>query len=137
MNKQLKKIYLAIPYTGMVESSFEQANKASVLILNKGLNVFSPITHSHPLTLLEGYTVPHTWDYWQHIDYQFVDWCDEIWVLIPKEGIEYLKNSTGVKAEIKYGLKHNKHIKFIQIIADTIYFNGKVKCLDIINKSDD
>lgn len=115
MNKQLKKIYLAISYTGMCESSYEQANKASVLILNQGLNVFSPITHSHPLTLLEGYTVPHTWDYWQHIDYQFVDWCDELWVLIPKEGLKPLKASTGVNAEIKYAKEHNKEVNFVYV----------------------
>ena len=120
-NKQLKKIYLAISYTGMCESSYEQANKASVLILNKGLNVFSPITHSHPLTLLQGYTVPHTWDYWQHIDYQFMDWCDELWVLIPKEGIEVLRKSTGVTAEIKYAKEHSKNVKFIHIIDDQLY----------------
>jgi len=123
MNKQLKKIYLAISYTGMCESSYEQANKASVLILNQGLNVFSPITHSHPLTLLEGYKVPHTWDYWQHIDYQFVDWCDELWVLIPKEGIEVLRKSTGVNAEIKYAKEHNKKVRFIKIRNNKLYYN--------------
>ena len=117
---KLKKIYLAISYSGMVESSYKQANKASVLILNKGLNVFSPITHSHPLTLIDGYTIPHTWEYWQHIDYQFIDWCDEVWVLVPKEGMEFIKKSTGVQAEIKYAKEHNKPVRFVTVINNEL-----------------
>ena len=111
----MKKIYLAIPYTGMQESAYEQANLATVLLLNQNYNVFSPITHSHPLTLLDMYEIPHTWEYWQHIDYQFIDWCDEVWVLIPKEGIDKVRNSTGVQAEIDYAHSHNKPVKYIQI----------------------
>lgn len=116
----MKKIYLAIPYTGMQESSYKQANTASVLILNQGLNVFSPITHSHPLTLIDNYEIPHTWEYWQHIDYQFIDWADEVWILVPEEGIEPVVKSTGVTAEIKYAEEHNKKVKFIQIVDGKI-----------------
>lgn len=120
----MKKIYLAIPYTGMEESSYNQANLGSVLILNQGMNVFSPITHSHPLTKLDKYEVPHTWDYWQHIDYQFIDWCDELWVLVPTErdGKERVENSTGVTAEIKYAVEQNKPVKFFEIEDDKIKF---------------
>ena len=125
----MKKIYLAIPYTGMEESSYNQANLGSVLILNQGMNVFSPITHSHPLTKLDKYEVPHTWDYWQHIDYQFIDWCDELWVLVPteKDGKERVENSTGVTAEIKYAVEQNKPVKFFEIEDDKIKFleNGR------------
>jgi hypothetical protein len=121
MKKKLLKIYLAIPYTGMVDSSYKQANLASVLVLNEGHNVFSPITHSHPLTLIDKYEVPHTWDYWQYIDYQFVDWADEVWVLIPDEGEEPVLKSTGVQAEIKYAKEHNKKVRFIQVK------DGKIK----------
>jgi nucleoside 2-deoxyribosyltransferase len=113
----MKKIYLAIPYTGMQESSYNQANEATVKLLNQGYNVFSPITHSHPLTLLESYNVPHTWEYWQQIDYQFIDWADEVYVFIPKEGISSVVNSTGVNAEIKYAMDHNKPVNLC-IITD-------------------
>ena len=116
----MKKIYLAIPYSGMTESSYEQANFTSVLILNQKHNVFSPITHSHPLTLLDGYTIPHTWDYWQHIDYQFIDWADEVWVIIPKEGVEYVLKSTGVQAEIEYAKKNDMLVRFIKIVDGEI-----------------
>jgi hypothetical protein len=120
MKKELKKIYLAIPYTGMQESSYRQANEASVIILNMGFNVFSPITHSHPLTLIDKYEIPHTWEYWQHIDYQFIDWADEVWVLIPEEGIEPVIGSTGVNAEIQYAKKHKKKVNFVQLVNNEL-----------------
>lgn len=109
----MKKIYLAISYTGMEESSYRQATEATALIINQfEINVFSPITHSHPLTK---YGVKGTWDYWQKIDYQFIDWADEVWVLIPKEGRARIESSTGVQAEIKYAEKTGKPVKFISI----------------------
>lgn len=116
--KALTKIYLAVPYTGMQDSSYEQVNIASVHILNMGYNVFSPITHSHPLTLLNRYEVPHTWDYWQHIDYQFIDWADELWVLIPREGMAPVNKSTGVQAEIEYAKNQGKPVKYIKLRED-------------------
>lgn len=115
MEKPLKKIYLAVPYTGMKESSFKQVNKVSVEVLKLGHNVFSPITHSHVLHELDGESIPGDWSFWQHIDYQFIDWADEVWVLVPKEGIEPVNKSTGVQAEIKYAEEHNKPVKFVQV----------------------
>ena len=96
----MKKIYLAIAYTGMEESSFKQVTHATSLIINNlEHNVFSPITHSQPLTK---HGVKGTWEYWQKIDYQFIDWADELWVLVPTEGLEPLFKSTGVVSEIIY-----------------------------------
>jgi len=109
----MKKIYLAIPYTGMQESSYRQANVASVAVLNEGYNVFSPITHSHPLAQLEGLNVPHTWEYWSQIDYQFLDWADEMWVVVPEEGMKTVLDSTGVNAEIEYAVKQGMVIRAI------------------------
>lgn len=126
----MKKIYLAIPYSGMTESSYAQANFASVLVLNQGHNVFSPITHSHPLTLIDNYTIPHTWEYWQHIDYQFLDWADEVYVLIPNEGMQKVLDSTGVQAEIKYALEHDMPVKYIKIndelMIEEVDYEGEI-----------
>ena len=67
----MKKIYLAIPYSGIQESSYEQANKATAELMSgdKGVNVFSPITHSHPLTK---HGVRGDWEFWKKIDFQFI-----------------------------------------------------------------
>lgn len=109
--KELLKVYLAIPYSGMEESSYTQATEATMLIINEyGYNVFSPITHSHPIAKLG---VKGTWDYWQNIDYQFIDWAEEVWVLVPEQGLTKCFLSTGVTAEMKYAEKHNKRIKLV------------------------
>ena len=94
----------------MEESSYEQANLATVLLLNLGYNVISPITHCHSLTKIEGYDLPGTWDFWKEIDYQFIDWADEVFVLVPKEGMERIENSIGVQEEIKYAVKCDKQV---------------------------
>jgi hypothetical protein len=121
VREDLLKIYLAIPYTGIEESSYNQATEATMLIINEyGHNVFSPITHSHPLAQLG---VKGTWDFWQHLDYQYIDWADEVWVLIPKEGIQKCFNSTGVVAEIKYATEKNKVIKFVNNMNNKIIEN--------------
>lgn len=106
------KIYLAIPYSGMEESSFQQANEATVELLKNGYNVFSPITHSHPLTR---FNLPGTWDFWSKIDYQFLDWCDKVVVLIPKEGWEKVETSKGCSAEVDYALKNGKSVTWINL----------------------
>ena len=111
----MKKIYLAIPYTGMEDSAYEQVNLATLLLLNLGYNVISPITHCHPLTKIEGYTVPGTWEFWKEIDFQFLDWADEMFVLIPKEGMERIHKSTGVQAEIEYAMDNDKDVTFYSI----------------------
>lgn len=123
----MKKIYLAIPYSGMEQSSYIQANLASIAILNDGENVFSPITHSHPLTQIPGKTVPGNWEFWQKIDYQFIDWADEIYVLIPTEGEERVLNSVGVQAEIKYAKEHNKPVYYIKVINGQVARNSDIK----------
>ena len=112
MENKIKKIYLAIPYSKMdKELSFTIANEISIRFLNKGFNVFSPITHSHPLVkkgLLNG-----AWDFWEKIDCQFIDWADEIVVIIPpNNGIELIETSVGVQGEINYAKQTNKPYRY-------------------------
>lgn len=60
----MNKIYLAIPYSGMEESSFKQANQATALLLNKGNNVFSSISQFHHIS--KEYDLPGNWDFWKN-----------------------------------------------------------------------
>ena len=116
---KLTKIYLGIPYSKIdKESSYRQANEAATVIINTdGYNVFSPITHSHPLTR---YGVRGDWEFWQHIDMQFLGWCDEMWILIPEEGFEFVETSTGLNGEIAHATANNIPIKYIQLINNKI-----------------
>lgn len=116
---KLTKVYLAIPYRGIgIENSFKQATEATAeLISMGGHNIFSPITHSHPLT---PYNIKGDWDTWKYYDYQFIDWCDELWVLIPNEGYESVLESIGVQEEIKYATKLKKSVMYVKVVEDGI-----------------
>lgn len=108
----MKKIYLAVPYSGMEESSYAQVTVATAKLIEKGgLNVLSPITHSHPLTKVDGVKIPGDWGYWETVDKQFIDWADEVWALVPVEGKEKVKESTGVTAELKYAMNKGKKVR--------------------------
>lgn len=121
----MKKIYVAIPYTRMEESSYKQATIATAVIMAQGgHNPFSPITHSHPLTKVEGVEIPGTWEFWSQVDYQYIDWSDEVWVCIPEEGLDRIPASTGVMAEIAYAEKTNKPVRFFRIIDNTVVFEN-------------
>jgi hypothetical protein len=120
----MRKIYLAIPYTRMESSSFEQANIATIELLKLGVNVFSPITHSHPLVILDGESLKGTWEFWEQMDKQFIDWADEVIVLIPKEGFQMVINSKGIKNEIDYARSQEKTIRYATINELKNYKNG-------------
>ena len=114
----MKKIYLAIPYSGMRESSYEQANKATAELMSNGnnVNVFSPITHSHPLTQ---HGVRGDWEFWKQVDFQFIDWAEEVWVIVPEEGIKRVLMSVGVIAEINYANECKKPVHYFKRNAKT------------------
>lgn len=107
-----KKIYLAIPYSKMdVELSYLIANEMTVHLINKGYNVFSPITHSHPLTK---YGLRGDFEFWEIMDKQFVDWADEVFVVVvPENGWDLIESSTGVRGETEYAKFTDKPVKYI------------------------
>ena len=109
----MKKIYLAIPYTGMQESSYKQATAAAAYVSQVfRYNVFSPITHSHPLAEMG---LHGTWeDYWKKVDFQYIDWADEAWVVVPDEGAERVRISLGVQDEINYCKAIGKPLSFVK-----------------------
>lgn len=107
------KVYLAIPYSTMEESAFKQATEITAKLVAKGINVFSPITHSH--LLHKEHNLKGDWSFWQKIDFQYIDWCDEVWVVTPIEGYNKVLNSVGVQAEIKYAQLIEKPVKEISL----------------------
>ena len=118
----MKRIYLAIPYSGMEESSYEQSTEVMgrlMMLKDKygapRYNVFSPITHCHPLTKLKGIELPGNWEYWEKIDREFINWAEEVFVLLPKEGKDKVQTSTGVLAEMAIAREQGKMVQFIQL----------------------
>lgn len=99
--------YLAVPYSykspdarvkALVQKfRFECASRATGWLLSKkGWNVFSPITHSHPIHLLYP-EVRGDWEFWKVIDEEYLQISCRI-VILTLHGWE---KSTGVTAEIE------------------------------------
>jgi hypothetical protein len=114
-NKNMKKIYLAIPYShpdsDVMQKRFEVANMMAGMLMNMGYLVFSPISHSHPIeqALIVNGGIKRPWEFWKKQDESFVRWCDEVYV----GTVEGWKESVGVNAEIKIAQELNKPIFFI------------------------
>ena len=100
-------IYLAIPYTGIEETSFSIATLITGQLMKRGHPVFSPITHSHEVA--KRTQLPTSWDYWEKVDHAFLDKCDELLVV----AIDGHHQSVGVQAEQEYMRKSGKPVSFM------------------------
>lgn len=105
MNSKL--IYLACPYSGNEEQSFEIVTKFAAKLMKDGQFVFSPITHCHPIAKIA--KLPTTFDYWAEYDELMIKGCNELWVLC----LDNWEKSKGVKAEIEIAKKINIPIKYL------------------------
>lgn len=91
-------IYLASPYTHtdheVRQQRFEQACDAAAAIINRGVVVYSPIAHSHPIAARN--KLPTDWEFWERLDREFIARSDEMHVLM----LAGWRESKGVTAEI-------------------------------------
>jgi nucleoside 2-deoxyribosyltransferase len=109
------KIYLAIPYSYNPEESFRIANKIAARLMKEGHNVFSPISHSHPIAnhLPEELRTDSEW--WMTQDLPFVEWADEVHVVsIGGYGWDLIEESKGVQREILHAAQHGKPVNVIE-----------------------
>jgi len=104
----MKKIYLASPYTHpeklIRRQRFNAACRAAARLMEAGNIVFSPIAHSHPISL----HLDNSLDlgFWMAQDRAFVDWCDELHVLM----IPGWDTSKGVAMEIAWACEAGKPV---------------------------
>ena len=93
-------IYLATPYSkyhrGQDEAFIAAANIAGRLIA-RGLDVFSPIVHGHPLAVY-GDVPQFDTALWERVNRPYLEWCDELYVAT----MPGWQESAGVAHEIKY-----------------------------------
>ena len=105
-------IYLACPYThkdpAVREARFKAVSKKTAEFLRNGINVFSPITHSHPLV---EYELPVEWSFWEKYDKAFLDVCDRLFVYM----LDGWEESKGVRAEIEYMIEQGKPIIYLEV----------------------
>lgn len=70
-------------------------------MLRRGLVVYSPIVHNHPIAEL--IDLPKDWAFWEKIDITMLAKCDMLYVL----KINGWEKSRGVAAEIKFAMNRN------------------------------
>lgn len=92
-------IYLAVPYSHpspvVRHQRFEAINRYAAHLMQYGLPVFSPISHSHPIE--EHFNEAKSWDFWQIQDLPILKICTSVHVLC----LLGMEKSVGVAGEIK------------------------------------
>ncbi|MBN1341571.1 MAG: DUF1937 family protein [Phycisphaerae bacterium] len=103
-------ICLASPYSdpepGVEEQRFEAVCRAAAALMQHGIEVFSPISHSHGIAR---FGLPKDWAFWQRYDGAFLAWCDELWVLM----LGGWEQSVGVQAEIEIAREMGKPVRLV------------------------
>ena len=105
--------YLASPYT-KYESGTAAANRHAAYwtgwLSAKGISVFSPITHTHPLHEFGPCDMPRTHEFYMKIDKPFMEAAFGLMVL----KLPGWDSSKGIKEEIEYFVEANKPIVFFE-----------------------
>jgi len=111
-----KLVYLAVPYShneeAVREKRFEMVNKVAGKLINRGEYIYSPISHCHPIALVED--LPKDWEYWEGYCRAFMNCCGKMYVLM----IDGWTESTGVRAEIK--IAQELGIEIVHVFYDEI-----------------
>ena len=98
--------YLASPYAKYAfghEAAFKDASEQAALLLNAGIPVFSPISHSHPIALY-GNLEKTDHKLWLHIDYQILRHARGL-IMLKLPGWEY---SHGMDQEYRWFTKNTQ-----------------------------
>jgi len=78
----MKKIYLCMPYShpeiDRREARFRLSNQLAARLIEKGFNVLSPISHSHPIA--EFMNNHNDSNFWTRLDIEWIKHCDEMFV---------------------------------------------------------
>lgn len=111
----MKKIYLAAPYLHkdpeVREQRVEAVNKKAAELMMAGHLVFSPLSHSHPISK-HCQVDPCDHDFWLHQDLWVLEICDEMHVLC----LDGWRESKGIKTERDFAMS-----KSMPIILDKRY----------------
>jgi hypothetical protein len=75
-------------------------------MMRRGMHVFSPIAHTHPIA---AHGLPGDWDFWQTYDRLMLSRCDELAVLC----LPGWRESVGVRAEIDIATRLGLPARFI------------------------
>jgi len=106
-------LYIAAPFTHekpeIRERRYRTACRASALLMQANIVVFSPLSHSVPI-VQHGELDEMDSKFWLTMDLPLLERCDELLVL----ALDDWKQSKGVKEEVFFAFQHNKPITFIR-----------------------
>lgn len=101
--------YLACPYSHpdpvVQEARFEIANRVAATLMKGGLQVISPISHSHPIAK---YGLPGDFAYWENWNKSLIDACCGL--IVPN--VPGFIASTGVRGEVLYANEKGKLVLY-------------------------
>ena len=106
-------LYLASPYTHpteeMMQLRYEQALFVSSELLKKGVTVYSPIFHFHPMA--QKFFMPRGYSFWMKHNKAAINVCTALAFLT----LDGWRKSTGVKDEVTFSLEENKPLYRVDI----------------------
>jgi len=106
-------LYVALPFThseaATREHRFRAACRASALLMQSNICVFSPLSHSVPI-VRHGELDEMDSDFWLTMDIPLLERSDELLIL----ALDGWEQSKGVREELLFALEHNKPITLIE-----------------------
>jgi hypothetical protein len=115
--------YLASPYSHpdkeIRKQRFEEVCKAVAYLMNKGVLVFSPIVHCHPVA--EVAELPKGFEYWKDYDERMISVCDRFLVF----QLQGWKESESVKREIEFACRLARTIYWVDPSKLEEFVKGK------------
>lgn len=110
-------VYLASPYShpdaAVRQQRFEEACRAAGSLMARGVKVFSPIAHTHPIA--ESVALPKGWDYWRDYDRAFLNVCMSMIVLC----LPGWEESVGIAEEMRIMQAQGKPVSFMSVAGVT------------------
>jgi hypothetical protein len=106
-------VYLACPYSdenpAVRVERFEAANRAAGALMRKGLHVFSPISHTHPIAVC--CDLPLDWEFWQGYDRAVLAACCKVIVLT----LPGWKQSRGIAGELEIAREFGLPVSYMSL----------------------
>ena len=111
MGKYIKRLYLSAPYSHpnklVRQYRVKMANQKAAELMERGYRVFSPLSHSHPISKY-CQVDPCDHDFWLRQDLWILPYCDIFYIYTLKGW----SRSEGVKREFWEAQTHNLEIMF-------------------------
>src|SRR5436305_531603 len=106
-----REVYLASPFSNpdpaIRRERYDRVSELTVALLKTGRNCFSPIAFSFHLA--EQFDLCGSWAFWEKLDIDFLDRCDELWVYM----LAGWEISVGLNQEVEHAEKTGKPITFV------------------------